>query len=299
VGAPTALNWFTRYSCTQEQSVLLGTNSPSQGLCVSSFHTNGTAPGGVFEFSGFSCPAGGGFHLNDLTTAIYSNLFVKDCQFWNGQNTIPGGAGTTVVISNNLFARSSVSASGFTVNSSVAFNNNLVWRAAMSLSASTNGLWTASNNAIDTCTGSIGLFFTNNSHNGYVNMTGRINPTNGTEVITNTMTYQTGPLGIFYQPTNSIFINAGTTNANLLGLYHYTTTTNQVKETNSIVDIGFHYVAVTNGLPFDSDGDGIPDYLEDSNGNGSVDSGETNWKDKRDFGLKVLITRPKNNSIIP
>ncbi len=33
-----------------------------------------------------------------------------------------------------------------------------------------------------------------------------------------------------------------------------------------------------NGNPLDFDGDGIPDYLEDYNGNGVFDTGETDWK---------------------
>ena len=52
-------------------------------------------------------------------------------------------------------------------------------------------------------------------------------------------------------------------------------------------------------LPSDSDGDGIPDYLEDRNGNGVTDTGETNWQDPNDLGLKVWITEPKSNSNIP
>ena len=50
--------------------------------------------------------------------------------------------------------------------------------------------------------------------------------------------------------------------------------------TNSTVDIGFHYVAVDgNGLPWDVDGDGIPDVLEDADGDGLFDNdgSESDW----------------------
>ena len=66
------------------------------------------------------------------------------------------------------------------------------------------------------------------------------------------------------------------------------------------VEIGFHYVAVDgSGNPLDYDGDAMPDYFEDRNGNGSVDSGETDWRSATDLGLKVWISEPKSYSNIP
>jgi hypothetical protein len=86
----------------------------------------------------------------------------------------------------------------------------------------------------------------------------------------------------------------------LRALYHFTTQPDQTKETNSVVDIGYHYVAVDGyGNPWDSDTDGVPDYLEDANGDGSVNSGETDWQSATDPGLKVWIARPRNTSILP
>jgi len=46
------------------------------------------------------------------------------------------------------------------------------------------------------------------------------------------------------------------------------------------VAIGYHYIAVgANGLPLNTNGDGIPDYLSDANGDGVYDPGvdPSNW----------------------
>ncbi len=51
--------------------------------------------------------------------------------------------------------------------------------------------------------------------------------------------------------------------------------------------------------PLDSDGDGLADHLEDRNGNGALNSGETDWNSPSDLGFKVLITQPKAASPIP
>lgn len=143
-----------------------------------------------------------------------------------------------------------------------------------------------------------GYYSDYNSFLQYSNRTAYSGPHDLT--ITNSYYWQTSWLGSFYQPTNSLLIDKGNTTADLLGLYHFTTQTNQIKETNSTVDIGYHYVAVdTNGIPIDTNGDGIPDYIEDANGNGLVDSGEIGWNIFGDLGLKVYITWPRNGSTLP
>ena len=96
-------------------------------------------------------------------------------------------------------------------------------------------------------------------------------------------TYQRGLLGDFllrdfYQPATSPLLNVGSALAASAGLYHYTTTTNQVKEATTQADIGLHYVALNgSSLPIDTDGDGGPDYYEDHNGNGVCDEGELHF----------------------
>lgn len=120
-----------------------------------------------------------------------------------------------------------------------------------------------------------------------------------TNDITTNLTWVMGPLGNYYQATNSPLINKGSQTAPVAGLYHYTVTTNEVVEGTNTVTIGYHYVALgTNGLPLNTSGNG-PDYLLDANGNGVVDSGEISWTNSGDLGLQVLITQPPNNSIIP
>jgi hypothetical protein len=141
-------------------------------------------------------------------------------------------------------------------------------------------------------------------YNAYVTNCDTILPTYVSDILLTNTGYLPGPLGPYYYPTNggnlSRLTNSGSITANLIGLYHFTTQVDQRKELNSVVDRGFHYVAVNaNGNPLDSDGDGIADWLEDINGNGTVESGETDWQSATDLGLRVIITRPKNNSIIP
>jgi hypothetical protein len=102
-------------------------------------------------------------------------------------------------------------------------------------------------------------------------------------ILSNAPSYQAGPFGNFYLPDTTPLYGAGSTNAGALGLAQYTTSTNQIKEgATHQVNIGLHYVVATNFQPstlnlqpIDTDGDGIPDFMEDANGDGFVGLNET------------------------
>lgn len=117
----------------------------------------------------------------------------------------------------------------------------------------------------------------NHHHNGYINQSSTFTPINSSDVTINGFyAWDTGPLGKFYHPSGSALIDAGSRSGGLAGLYYFTTTTNQVAEGSSTVDMGYHYHIVdASGNLIDSDGDLILDILEDSDGDGVIDPGET------------------------
>jgi hypothetical protein len=158
--------------------------------------------------------------------------------------------------------------------------------------------------AFDGTTFTIQSYGTNSStadyaYNAYTNGAAQF-PIGGTNdvIVTNSYNWQTSWLGNYYLPPGSPLLNHGDVLASQVGLYHFTILTNQVPEGTNIVSIGYHYVAVDQyGNPLDSNGDGIPDYLEDANGNGVYDTGDLG--DWQNLNLNVIITRPRNGSILP
>lgn len=118
---------------------------------------------------------------------------------------------------------------------------------------------------------------------GFVDGTGDV-------TLSQALPYQAGPFGNYYMSTNTLLYGAGSSSAAAMGLYHYTTRIDQTKEGNEQlghqVNIGVHYVAATNisgtcdYALVDSDGDGIPDYVENWHGDGNYSlhsDSETDW----------------------
>jgi hypothetical protein len=161
-------------------------------------------------------------------------------------------------------------------------SNNLFWSLTGVLVKPVNSnLWAAYNNLFDSCVFGLGTSaVTNSGNNAYYNCTKQLNPTNASDItLSNAVSYASGPLGRFYQLTNSPLIDMGSCTADLAGLSDYTVTTNivsgaQIREGNGTLDIGLHYVALdANGIPLDLNSDGMPDYwtAADSDGDGVND----------------------------
>ncbi len=302
-GTPNQKNCFAYFLLIQEQPInLLSQSNAVWGvLPINLSHTDLTQdPSASLRFTTLSVPVGASYvwYTGD-SDFVVRNLTLRDCEIYSSGSTWNMDEMTNapvVLFVNNFFPRPAISIYS---SAQVTTYNNLYTGATNDTALFINNgsaSWTNKNNAYDAVDaymdGSI-------SNNAYLNGAIRESPLQTNDIVTN-LTWVNGPLGNYYQPTNSPLINMGSTTADQLGLYHYTVLTNQVPETNSIVDIGYHYVALgANGLPADTVGSGVPDYLKDANGNGLVDSGEINWTNATDLGLSVLITRPANNSVIP
>jgi hypothetical protein len=272
-GLANNLNHIVRYNTVQEQSTTnWATTNVSDSVTFGSQSASAQC-----AFTAWSIPGGSGNHVNQANDATGS---------WFAHNQFTGGAFTMnpglVALTNCLWERVAVTLDDQADNDAWYLYNNLLRGGSFSYSIQgTSSVAVAYDNLFD-CT-SIGAFGSSNNftsgHNGYVTNCVTLSGSQGGDVtLTNIPVYQTSYLGSYYYPTNGGLlrglINTGSRSGSNAGLYHFTTQTNQVQETNSVVDIGFHYVAINpgTGQPYDTDGDGIPDYLEDTNGDGTYES---------------------------
>jgi hypothetical protein len=277
-GSPLLHNHLARYYNVQEQPTNWGGATLGTTISITPTNYGANPPSAQLRFVDFDGLAGGGFHLYTLSNGCsFALLQLKDCTFGSGLAAFDGPSTASLSLSNNLFEWV-----GTTFRSSAkvdAYNN--LFRSGTNSLVNAGGTWTFRDNAFDSsivAPGGTSIVASNNAYiTTNITVSGRFTPTNAADVVLSSFTYASNTLGQFYHSSTTLD-DKGSRTADLAGLYHYTCKTTQVKETNSVVDIGFHYVALgTNGLPADLEGDGLPDYLEDANGNGTVDSGETSW----------------------
>ena len=306
-GAATAPAWWVRYNTVQEQSktnwsggygpggitgwALYLTNSPE-------IHAN------FLHCSVLAGEGGSGNHFRDDNG--YLLVRASNSEFNSGSL---GGYVCSQFLTNCLFDRVSLWLAGGQTNTSWTFRNCTHHGGGFSISRYANPTpVSARDSAFDATAVSTADQYSSNTnltdydYNAFISATtNRTTPNGPHDVIaTSGFNWQTSWFGNYYLPTNSSLINTGWVTADVAGLYHFTTQTNQLIEGSSRVDIAYHYVATdANGNPLDDNGDGIPDYISDPNGNGLVDSGEIGWNIVGDLGLKVIITRPNKNSSIP
>jgi hypothetical protein len=314
-GVPNNLNRLVRYAAVQEQPVVWGGSGTS--LSLMDYNASSPVPEVRLSFTDASLLAGGESQrvLVDGLNATYNPinpLAIAHSQLRGVAQTIRlFSAGAVVALINNVHERCTwrwdQGYTGYYTFSpfTLTLYHNLFTLGAVTFYYATNTTtWTVKDNLFtpDTLT-KLGSYSLTASHNGYRN--GLTSLGGASNVVVTNLDFQVGPLGKYYYPTNGAdlvrLLDVGSRLASAAGLYHFTTTTNQVKEASSVVDIGYHYVAVDalTGLPLDYDGDGLPDYFEDRDGDGSVDSGETDCNDANDAGVRVWITRPPRNGPLP
>jgi len=233
----------------------------------------------VASFTKFSMLAGDTSHYRDDWGWLVANAI--NCEFYGSSvGYYNGGEHYT----NCLFERCSIGLSTDHAPSSFFMRNCTVNGTLVSPSRSGDG--TNAPCVIRECafdgttisTSGAGAGVTYYDYNAFLTASNRTIPAGAHDQLVSSFNWQPSTLGRFYLPTTSSLINTGGVTADLISLYHFTTAANQVKETNSVVDIGYHYLALSGGVSVDSDSDGIPDYLEDKNGNGNGADDTTSWQ---------------------
>jgi hypothetical protein len=273
-GTATSPNYIVRYNTVQEQS---NTNWETT-TWESSFLTPQTTDSSVvnFRFTYWSVIGGSDYHIDSY--GVPCPLSFLSCQFYGGAIL---DNGPTISSTNSLYDR--VSLSMTTPSYYNSFYNSLFLGGSLTFTHNSYDTWTFRDNLFDSTqiTNVSGANIDICSNNAYVTTSyGVLTPENNDVTLTTRPAYQVGALGQYYYPSGLSLIHAGSQLASAIGLYHYTVTADNAIEGGNMVSIGFHYVAVgANGLPLDTDGDGVPDYLEDFNGNGIFDSGDLgNWQ---------------------
>ncbi len=285
IGTPTNPNRFVDYRTVQEQPVKIGTY-PLNSMNVPVFPIRSESAADAFtcRFTHFSRMSGGNYGAYNILAMSYqwfvTSLVIQDCEFLNGAINVSYGA-TSAVLKNNVME---YNYTGLVGNMPVVFANNTLNGGVLGMESYTPATWEVRDNILSSViVDEFGDYTVSHHHNVFVNSnpTGFLTPITADSRVLTSLSFVQGSLGNYYVPANSPVLNVGTYgSAASGGLFHQTMTTDQAKDGVTPLDIGKHYVVLgADGSPIDGDNDGLPDYLEDWNGDGVPIGDASPWED--------------------
>jgi len=247
---------------------------------INPYNSGVTPPSAQIRFTDFDLLGGSGRHIVLLPEPpstspewTLTSLLLEDCTFNSGEFYLGGETNSSFVLNNNLFERVDVQFQGdyneqtFLQYPQISCYNNLFRYGRVWTDNFGTNNYVFKDNVFDSTTILEGGYEVTASYNAYINMgTNRFFPTNANDQVLTSFTYATGTLGNYYQLSTNLY-DKGSRTATAANLSDYTVKTNQTKEGTTTVEIGYHYVALTNSVPYDSDADGIPDYIENRTNN--------------------------------
>jgi hypothetical protein len=238
-GAAYNLNRIVTYNTVQE-----GPGGGWQAPTLASVTDYIGGAGGMFDFQFTDWSMFGPANASHLIIDQSNPVNMRDCQFHGG--SLVTFLGPTINLTNCLFDRVDVVLNPTDGNIPV-LRNNLFYGGTLDLLPFGTSHSLVQDNLFDRTT-----ILDHNppctytGYNAYVTNCNRLQPTTTYDIIlTNSPAYQTGPLGAFYQPTNSPLIDKGSENVDAAGLTGYTILTNQSPDTGT-VDMGYHYKIIGN-----------------------------------------------------
>src|SRR6266511_644091 len=243
-GGPLNRNHIARFNTVQEQPVVSGSVNNNIGL--KPYNTGAFPPSLECRFTDFDGLSAGGTHIDTANGGSrLDSLSLRDCSFSSARVFIAGPNVSSAALNNNLFEWVTAE---FRDYLQLNCYNNLFKGSTVSFQRSSGASsWFVKDNSFDGCALTDSIVQLTHGYNAYINTATRLQPNDPNDKVLTSLTYLTGALGRYYQSTASALRNMGSRNADLAGLYYYTTTTDQAREGATPVDIGYHYASTNCG----------------------------------------------------
>jgi len=229
-GTVTSPCWLARYNTSQEGSASVWNNRGHLGPLIFSGSNPSNPAQIVARFTKGTTLGNNPSYIHD--NYAYGVANIAHCEFYGGGIFSAWSAG---YYTNTLFFRCNPGITSWQGGSSCAFQNCLYWNSGLYLNRSSGNAhyatWLIQDTAFDGSNYYISISdglsgnpaYTFFDHNAYLQGGNQTVPAGQHDLSVTNYYWQAGPLGSFYQLTNSPLINADTnTTADQVGLYHFT-----------------------------------------------------------------------------